>query len=303
METKRKKENETCLVTGGCGFIGSHLVHALHDAGYPVIVVDDLSTGSPDVIPDDVEFIKKDCCDLDTLYGAQYIFHLAARPRIWFSVENPTVTTKANVLATVRMLELCESVPVKRFIYSSSSSVYGVKDEPGCSEDMPLNPMSPYALQKKQAEEHCRMLGKILDIPVVIFRYFNVYGEGMPSTGSYSLVIGKFLEQKRERRPMTIYGDGEQTRDYTHVSDVIRANMLAMRTNYISKDVETFNIGTGVETSVNELARLIGGKKVRVKNPNVQYEERRKYADISKAQKMLSWTPQVTVPEGIELMR
>ena len=241
-----------CLVTGGSGFIGSHLAEALCERGDGVTILDNFSTGkvenlknfTGDVIEANVE---------DAQVGGEYdvIYHLAALARIQPSIDNPMESHAANLTGTLNMLQHAKKWDAK-FIYSSSSSVYGEGKEPPFVETMPAHPGSPYALQKYTGEEYCRLFHELFNLETVIFRYFNVYGERQLVEGAYATAIGIFLRQKERDEPFTIFGTGEQRRDFTYVKDVVRANLEAVNAPY-----GVYNVGTGVNYSINEVCDLI----------------------------------------------
>lgn len=292
------------LVVGGAGFIGSHLVDKLISRGYSVCVLDDLSTGLRGNIHPGAHFVKGSVLDYKLTYslfkklGFTYVFNLAAWPRVQRSVDDPIGTHRVNVEGMINLMCIAQDFPIARLVYSCSSSVYGRRDNHVMKEGMATEPVSPYGLQKLHAEQYGIMLSKLYGVPFVSLRYFNVYGPRQLMDGDYALVIGKFIKAKSEGRELTIYGDGRQTRAYTYVEDVARANLLAMNADIDLQDV--FNIGTGDETSVNELAEIVGGKvKYIVPNPRGDVEENRKCADFSKAKKLLGWEPIVKVKDGI----
>lgn len=297
------------LVTGGLGFIGSNMVDFLIDKGHNVIVVDDLSTGDPSYTNPKAIYVNAHITDLDTMQGLSQncdaIFHFAAWARLQRSINDPIGTNHANVVGTLTLLQAARQNNIKRFIFSSSSSVYGDQKDPKMNELMSLNPLHPYALQKWVGEEYCKLYSKLFGIETVRLRYFNVYGNRQILQGDYALVIGKFLKAKNEGTPATIYGDGDQTRAYTHISDVVQANWLASQYDMkndlkINPNTDVFNIGTDVETSVNKIAELVGVKAEHIiPNPRGDFEERRKCADYSKAEKILGWKPTVTIEQGI----
>ncbi len=253
---------KTCIVTGACGFIGSHVTEMLLDEGYNVVAIDNLSTGKLSNInhlsnKKNFKFIKGDVRDfsLFTILGkADYVFHLAALARIQPSIEDPLTSNMVNHVGTVNILEFCRRHKAK-IIFSGSSSIYKGDKLPIVEEDE-KDPKSPYALQKLQAEQYIEMYGKLYDLDYTILRYFNVYGERQITEGAYSAIVGIFLNQKAEGKPLTITNDGEQRRDFTYVKDIARANILA-----INWPRSTFNIGTGKNYSINELADCVGGEK------------------------------------------
>ncbi len=288
------------VITGGAGFIGSHLVDALVEKGFDVHVVDDLSGGKKGNVNVKATLHVASICDFDALRevmkGGDYCFHLAALPRVQYSIEHPRETSEVNVTGTLNVLLAAKDAKVKRVIYSASSSAYGDTDAMPLTENMPANPISPYALQKYIGELNCRLFSVIYGLSTVSLRYFNVYGSRQDPTGPYALVIGRFLLLKKQGKPLSITGDGTQTRDFTHVRDVVRANLLAMESKNVGKG-EVMNIGAGNNRSINEIAKYIGGP--------VEYIERRiephdTLADITRAKELLGWEPQVLFDEGIK---
>ena len=255
---------QKAIVTGGAGFIGSHLVDELIKQGVEVTILDNLSTGKKENINPKAEFIE---CDIfkDTygdliflLNGADTVFHLAAKTTVQESIEKPSLYNNINVVGTLNLLEAAAAMKVKRFIFSSSSSVYGNAKVP-TSEDHPLNPISPYALNKLIGEQYCKLYSEIYNIDTVCLRYFNVYGDRMNNEG-YKLVFPIFKEQILNNKPLTINNNGEQRRDFIHVDDVVRANILvAKHSNNFNGDI--YNVGNGKNYSINEIADMFGGEK------------------------------------------
>ncbi len=289
-----------CLVTGGAGFIGSHLVDKLIDDGHRVLVLDDLSTGKRENINEKADFIQWDISknwdDIGiTIENIDVIFHLAAKARVQPSIESPIEYHDANVNGTLNLLVAARDAGVKRFVFSSSSSVYGDVEEKDLptSEDANLNPISPYALHKSIGEQYCKLFSTLYDMETVSLRYFNVYGDRMSLEGAYKLVIPIFTEQRLNGEPMTIRGDGEQRRDFTYVGDVVEANILAATSDY---DCGVFNIGNGDNRSVNEIADMIGGERVNV-DPVI--EPRVTLADNVKAKNRLGWKPTQKIEDWI----
>ena len=252
-----------CVVTGGCGFIGSNLVERLVKLGHRVLVLDDLSAGSDTRLNPAAELIVGSVNDMNAVLAAtrsaDWIFHTAALPRIQRSIDDPIGTHDVNVTGTLNVLCAAQRNGVGRVINSSSSSVYGDQPTHLMREDMTPNPKSPYALQKLMGEKYADIFARLHQITVVSLRYFNVYGPGQPADGAYALVIPRFLQMKAEAQPLTIYGDGSQTRSYTHVDDVVEANILAATGSLSPASHTVLNVGTDVETSVNEIAAIIGG--------------------------------------------
>lgn len=294
-----------CLVTGGCGFIGSHLADRLVGLGHQVVILDDLSTGEPTGRNPKSELITGSVTDASTVLsameGADVVFHTAAWARVERSVVDPIGTHEVNVTGTLNVLRAAHLSGVSRVIYSSSSSVYGDQLTHLMREDMVPNPKSPYALQKLMGEQYADLFARLFGMSVVSLRYFNVYGPGQPSDGAYSLVIPRFLKMRRDGSPLTVYGDGNQTRSYTHVSDVVEANILAAMADLPVGRHSVLNIGTDQETSVNEIAAAIGGPVERIlPNPRGDFEEARKAADYSRAKSLIGWEPRVTFSDGIK---
>lgn len=292
-------EKQKVIVTGGAGFIGSNLVEELVLRGYEVHVVDNLVAGKKENVHKDATIHIVDVRNLEDLKkvfsGARYVFHLAALPRVQFSIENPVETNEINVLGTQNVLVAAKECGVKRVVYSASAAVYGDQSEMPLKEDMIPNPKSPYALHKYVGEIYCRLWSEIYSLETVSLRYFNVYGPRQSSGGAYALVIAKFLQHKKEGRKLPITGDGEQTRDYVHVFDVARANILAALNEELGKG-EVVNIGTGQNISVNKVAELIGGQTEYI---SPRLEPRNAQADNSKARKFLGWEPTITLERGI----
>jgi len=294
-----------CVVTGGCGFIGTHLVDRLVNDGHHVIVLDDLSTGNLEGLNPSAEPLYCSVTDVDALAaatdGVEVVFHTAAWARIERSVADPVGTHAVNVTGTLNVLRAAQINGVSRVVNSSSSSVYGDQPTHLMREDMTPNPKSPYALQKLMGEQYAELFAKLFGVSIVSLRYFNVYGPGQPSEGQYALVIPRFLRMRREGNPLTVYGDGEQTRSYTHVSDVVEANILAASADVPAGEHLPLNIGTGEETSVNRIAAAIGGPVQHiVPNPRREFEEARKAADCSLARSLIGWEPRVSFADGIK---
>ena len=288
------------VVTGGAGFIGSHLVKALLERGDEVHAVDNLAGGKrADRLHKGAVYHDTDIRDtgaLDTIFsGAQLVFHTAALPRVQYSIEHPEETNDVNIGGTLRVLIAARDAGVKRVIYSGSSSAYGDQEVMPLSEDMPARPKSPYGLQKHVGELYCRVFSEVYGLQTVSLRFFNVYGPAADPNGAYALVVSKFIKQALEGKPLTITGDGEQTRDFTHVSDVVRANLLAAESPLVGKG-EVLNIGAGRPVSINTLAQLIGGKTVHI---GARLEPRHTAADITRAQTLLGWKPEISIETGI----
>lgn len=291
------------LVTGGAGFIGSHVVDALLERGFDVRIIDNLSGGKVERINKSAEFIKGDIRDFETvkkaIKGVEFVFHLAALPRVQVSIQNPAETHDVNVNGTVNLLIAAKEERIKKFIYSASSSAYGEQAQMPLHEEMPANPMSPYGLQKYIGELECNVFNRVYGLPTVSLRYFNVYGPRLDPDGAYALVIGKFLKQRSEGKPMTITGDGNQTRDFTHVKDVAMANILAMESDKVGKG-EVINIGAGNNVSIKKIAETIGGT---IEYVEARLEPKHTLADNKKAKNLLGWSPSVSLIEGIRELK
>lgn len=288
------------IVTGGAGFIGSHVVDALADRGFEVHVIDNLSGGKKENV--DKRAVLH-ICDIRNLKdiapiikGAGCIFHLAALPRVQYSIENPEETHEVNVSGTLNVLLAARDAGVKKVIYSASSSAYGDQKEMPLRETMAAAPKSPYGLQKYIGELYCQLFSEVFNLPTVCLRYFNVYGSRFNPEGAYALVIGKFITQRKSGKPLMITGDGRQTRDFTHVSDVVRANLLAMQSLRVGHG-EIINIGAGQNISIGKLAKLIGGP---VKHIAARLEPKDTLADNMLARRLLGWKPQVKTEDGIK---
>lgn len=279
------------LVTGGCGFIGSHVVEALLGQGSEVIVIDDESANENEEFYkfDGATYHKLDICDDSTavLYdGVDIVFHLAARSRIQPTIGDPSGTFDVNVHGTSKVLNHAKNNGVKKVIYSSSSSCYGHKNKPPHHEDMAPDCLTPYSLSKKQGEELCKMFSDLYGLSTITLRYFNVYGPREPLKGQYAPVVGLFKRMKESGAPLTIVGDGEQRRDFTYIKDVVRANVMAAESKVYHG---LFNIGTGRNYSINQVADLVGGEKSYILSRSG--EARETMADISKATQILGWSP------------
>ena len=290
------------LVTGGAGFIGSHLVDRLIKEGHKIVVVDNLSTGKKENLNKRAKFYKVDICspkisEIFKKEKPQVVFHLAAIPRVPLSVKDPVSTSKVNILGTINIFRAGVEARVKRIIFASSSSVYGDQKKLPLKESMTPNPISPYGLQKLTCEQFAKLFTQLYGIPIVSLRFFNVFGPRIDFNSDYSLVIGKFLKQKTEGRPLTIFGNGEQTRGFCYIDDVVEANIRAMKSKKL-KGEEIINISSGASYSVNYLAELIGGpSRYLPKRPGDVLHTK---ADIALAKKLLGWQPKVSFEQGLE---
>jgi nucleoside-diphosphate-sugar epimerase len=290
------------LVTGGAGFIGSHLCEGLLARGHQVRVLDNLAYGRRDYVPADAEFIQGDIRDLATCQraaqGMEGIFHCAAMSRSGPSQDQIDICTQSNITGTQNMLLAARDAGVRRFIYSGSSTYYGNRAVPH-REDDPPDLLNIYGLTKKVGEDYCLLFDKNFGLACVVLRYFNVYGPRQPQTGAYALVLGIFLNRLAEDKVLEIHGDGRQRRDFVHVRDVVAANILAYeRAQEDGVRGEVFNVGSGDNLSVKELADMI--------SPNQVHTEARKgdatatLADISKIKDRLGWTTRVSFVDGLK---
>jgi len=287
------------VVTGGAGFIGSNLVEALVARGDEVHVVDNLIAGKRERVHARAVFHHVDILEQDKLVpimrDAGVVFHTAARPRVQFSIAYPLEAHEVNVTGTLHVLLAAREAGVRRIVYSASSSAYGDQETMPLVETMPAHPLSPYGLQKHVGELYMRVCSVVYGIETVSLRYFSVYGKNQDPEGPYALVLGKFLKQRAEGVPLTITGDGEQTRDFTSVRDVVRANLLASESAKVGRG-EVINVGAGNDCSINKLAAIIGGP---VEHVPARLEPRRTLADTTRARELLGWVPEVSLEEGV----
>ena len=288
-----------CLVTGGAGFIGSHVVGKLLHNNHEVVVIDNESAESNEAFnwyDDHADNHVVDIRDFDSCRplfdGVEYVFHLAARSRIQLAMQNPRECLETNYLGTYNMLECARQVGARRFINSSTSSSYGLLNDPPLEETMQTDCLNHYSASKVGAETLCHMYYRLYKLRTITLRYFNVYGPRQPLKGQYAPVIGLFEEQAKRGEPLTIVGDGEQRRDYTHVYDVAQANINAMMTNYSGIVV---NIGTGTNYSVNQVASYISDNIVYI--PERPGEARETLANIERAITLLDWEPKITLED------
>jgi nucleoside-diphosphate-sugar epimerase len=297
------------LVTGGAGFIGSHIVEKLVAEGHYVRVLDNFSTGKRENLAhllDKIELIEGDIRDLSlckkAVEGIDFVLHQAALPSVQRSLEEPRVTFEVNAMGTLNLLIACKDAKVKRLVYASSSSIYGDNPQLPKREDMLPLPISPYAVSKLAGEALCRAFYNSYGLDTVILRYFNVFGPRQDPTSQYSAVIPRFIfSLLKDERPI-IFGDGNQTRDFTYVENVVEANVLAA----VKKGVggEVFNIAGGKETSVNELFQIINdliGKSIEPQYSEPRKGEvRRSVADVEKAKRLLGYKIAVDLKKGLK---
>jgi UDP-glucose 4-epimerase len=293
------------IVTGGAGFIGSHMVDLLVSQGYEVVVIDNLANGRVSNIAHhkNIEFLEQDISDYSFDFSpyfedVDYVFHYAALADIVPSINDPMKYHKANVDGTINMLEAAKkSSKLKKFVYAASSSCYGIPKSYPTPETSELNPEYPYAHTKRIGEEYVIHWGKVYNLPVVSMRFFNVYGPRHRTSGTYGAVFGVFLAQLLNKQPLTIVGDGEQTRDFTFVTDVADACFTAATSDITN---EIMNVGSDNTYSVNYLVELLGGEKTYI--PKRPGEPDCTYADITKIKKLLGWKPKVSFEDGVQIM-
>ena len=319
------------LITGASGFIGSHVLYALLESAnennlVDIITIDKRKSENDGITKDEdgnYEIVKGgrwsnilfastennshqeivvDIADpsnsttiLEALEGVDTVFHLAAKPSVPASIEDPVGFNTANVSGMLNMLELSRAAGVRRFVFSSSSSVYGDIEVFPTSETTQLNPLSPYALQKQIGEQYCQLYSRVYDLETVSLRYFNAYGEGMPTQGAYCNVMGAFTSFKKERKPLKIFGDGSQKRDFTYVKDIASANLLASSSPKVGKG-ECINVGTGTNYSVQEIADIFGGSFEYLPK---RLEPSQSLADNTKAKELLGWLPTTNVKDWL----
>ena len=298
------------VITGGCGFIGSNLAHELVDEN-EVIVIDDLSTGRSENNEDllnneNYRFVKGSITNLDllkqTFDGADYVFHQAAIPSVPRSIKDPAKTNEVNISGTLNVLIAAEHNNVKKVVYASSSSVYGDTPAMPKEEGMIPNPLSPYAVSKLTGEYYCKVWSDIYGLKTASLRYFNVYGPKQDPSSEYAAVVPKFITRVLNGEPPIIYGDGEQTRDFTFVKDVVSANILAAK----SSETGIFNIGGGQRISINELAGAILKASGTGTDPGLTYREPRdgdvkhSLADVRRAESIIGYNPAYTLDDGLK---
>ena len=290
------------LVTGGAGFIGSHLVDALLIKGDNITVLDNFSTGRPENLlhaQDEVELVEADLSLYGTwtkyFKGVDRVFHLAALADIVPSIENPDTYYQANVTGTFNVMKACKKFNVGKVVYSASSSCYGIPDVVPTPESAEIRPQYPYALTKFLGEQIVLHWSHVYGVPSVSTRLFNVYGPRSRTSGTYGAVFGVFLAQKLNKKPFTVVGDGTQTRDFTYIEDVTSALVIASESNLKG---EIINIGSDNTYSVNQVVALLGGEVVFI--PKRPGEPDCTWADISKVKKLLKWSPTVSIDQGIK---
>ena len=292
------------IITGGAGFIGSHLVEALVKKKKKIVVLDNLSTGRFDNIKKFKKNIKFINCDIskkgkwmDHFEGKCFIFHLAALADIVPSIQKPEKYFDSNVKGTLNILEACRNAKIMKFLYSASSSCYGIPKKYPTLEDENIDPMYPYALTKKLGEDLIIHWSKVYKIPFISLRLFNVYGTRSRTSGTYGAMFGVFLAQKIANKPFTIVGSGKQTRDFTYVTDVVDAFLRSANSRLKN---EIMNVGSGQTISVNKIITLLGGNSVYIKKrPG---EPDCTFADIRKIKRKLKWKPKIKIEVGVNLL-
>jgi len=290
------------IVTGGAGFIGSHLVDALIKEEHNVTVLDNFSTGRRKNLKHVKNKIKLVECDISkkgdwtkNLENADYIFHLAALADIVPSIQKPESYFQANVVGTFNLMEESRKHKIKKFIYSASSSCYGIPNSFPTNEESTISPQYPYALTKYMGENIVMHWSKLYDLNAISLRFFNVYGTRSRTSGTYGAVFGVFLAQKLSGAPFTVVGDGTQTRDFTYVTDAVKAIITASKSNIKNK---IYNVGSGKHVSVNYLIKLLNGKKVFI--PKRPGEPNCTFADITKIKNELNWKPEISIEDGVK---
>ena len=292
----------TAIVTGGAGFIGSHLVDALLAENISVRVIDNYSTGRPENlahVAGQVELVEADFAKSGSwqklFQDVDWVFHLGALADIVPSIQRPADYFQANVDGTFNVLEAAKNAGVKRFVYAASSSCYGIPDKYPTSEDADISPQYPYALTKRLGEELVMHWAQLYNLPAIALRLFNVYGPRSRTSGTYGAVLGVFLAQKLANKPFTVVGDGTQTRDFTYVTDVANAFLTAAQSSVCE---EIFNVGSGETVSVNRLVQLLGGEVTYI--PKRPGEPDCTYADITKIRRDLKWQPKIDIKQGVD---
>ena len=290
------------VVVGGAGFIGSNIVDKLVEQNHEVVIIDNLSTGKMENVNPKASVEYIDICNVnecsamvEIMSGADALFLLAAKARVQPSIEEPVEYEINNTIGTLNVLKCASDAGVRRVVYSASSSAYGNTEKLPSKETDPINPLSPYGAQKYYGEVMCKMFSEVYGLETVSLRYFNIYGERQNVGGAYAMVIGIFVDQLLNGKPMTIRGDGEQRRDFTYVGDVVNANILASQSENVGNG-EVINIGNGDNRSINDIADMIGGERVNVE-PVIEPKET--LANNSLAEKLLGWKPTQNIEDWV----
>lgn len=293
------------IITGGAGFIGSHLSEKLLKLGHKVIIIDNFSTGKKNnlkLVSDKAVIIEKDIRNFKSIMkyfkDVDNVFHLAALADIVPSIENPDDYFSTNVIGTYNVLKASISNKVKRFIYSASSSCYGIPKKFPTPEETKISPQYPYALTKSMGEELVMNFSKIYNLNATSLRFFNVYGPRARTTGTYGAVFGVFLAQKLANKPYTVVGDGKQKRDFTYISDVIEAIVSVYHNKFLKNKI--LNVGSGKTISINKIITLLKGRSVKI--PKRPGEPKITYADIKKITNYTNWEPKISIEKGIQFM-
>ncbi len=298
MPTKKEK----IVITGGAGFVGSHLSKKLIEEGYEVFIIDNLSAGKKSNIPKEAHFYKMDICHYEKIKplfkGATYVFHLAAIPSVEFSIHNPLVSHNTNVNGTLNVFDIALKAGVSKVIFASSSSLYGNQKTKKLDEKMIPNPQSPYALQKNIGENYAKLYASLYGLNTLSLRFFNIYGPGQNHEGAYAFVIAKFLKLKAENKDLEITGDGLQSRDFVYIDDVVAACIQAMKTKTTPGDF--INIGGGKGLTINTIAQMIGGT---IKHITARIEPKDTESNNTKALKVLNWKPHVSLKDGLKRLQ
>lgn len=294
----------TSLVTGGCGFIGSHIVDKLIKLGHHVTVIDDLSAPENETFyyNNKANYFAKDIAKDDTagelFQNIDYVFHLAARSRIQPTIGSPNECFEVNTVGTQRVLEWSRINGIKKLVYSGTSSLYGKQNTIPFAPNMPANCLNPYSMSKWMGEQVCKLYAQLYDVDSIILRYFNVYGPREPIKGEYAPVIGLFKRQFKNKNSMTIVGDGSQKRDFTYIADVVDANIAAIRATNVKHGI--YNVGTGKNYSINEIAKMVSKKSEIVYIEERPAEVKETLADIKNTIKDLDWKPKYALEKMIK---